>query len=306
MITIDIHHHFYPSGRDNGGRDWSVDLSLDQLDSNGIDTAIVSLPPVSSMGDPAATARAQNEWAAGLCQRYPRRFGLFASLPLLDADATVAEIAYAFDVLHADGIGLPTSDGDVWLSDPRFLPMFAELDRRGAAVFFHPYATTRCRALSLEYGGDLVTPPWLEFPTNTARLILGLLARGVPRRFPHVRFIFCHGGGTMPSILGRIAGFDGWPAVGPDKLAAAFPGGVHAGFAGLYFDLAQASDPLTFGLLRQLTPESHLLFGSDYGYFSVAHAVRQVAGLGLADGLLAAVRGGNAATLFPRFMKKTH
>ena len=301
--SIDVHHHFYPGGRDNEGRAWSPAMSLDELDRNGVTAAIASLPPVRGAdGDAgAARARQQNEWAAQVCWDHPGKLGLFASLPLHDPDAGLSEMAHAFDALGADGIGLPTNDGDTWLSDDRFLPLYKEMDRRGAVVFFHPYATSRCRDLGRAYGGELISAPWLEFPTNSARLILGLLAKGVTRRFPRIRFIFCHGGGTMPALLGRIAGFDGWDTVGPDTLERTFPGGIHAMFGGLYLDLAQACSPEMFALLRRVMPAGRLLFGSDYGYFPVAHSVRQLRELGLAGDAHAAVAGGNAAALFPRF-----
>ena len=304
---IDIHHHFAPAGQDNEGRPWSVSQTLDELGRNDVAAAIGSLPPVDrsdqapDQADHGALARRWNEWAAQLCRDHPGRLGMFAALPLRDMDAALRELDYAFGALQADGIGLPTNDGDVWLSDERFAPLLDELDRREAVVFLHPYATSGCRALGRAYGGDLISPPWLEFPTNTARLMLGLLARRVPERFPRIRFIFCHGGGTMPALLGRIAGFDGWDTVGPDRLAETFPAGIHAGFAHFHFDCAQAFAPEMFTLLRRIVPDSHLLFGSDFTYFPIAHAIRQLRALALDEATRDAVAGGNAIALFPRF-----
>ena len=51
-------------------------------------------------------ARACNEYGAKLVQDHPTRFGLFAAMPLPDVDATLKEIAYAYDTLKADGVGL--------------------------------------------------------------------------------------------------------------------------------------------------------------------------------------------------------
>ena len=302
MTIIDVHHHFCPSGRDNEGRAWSVANTIDQMDRNGVAATIGSLPPVGAATGDAGNAQARdaNEWGMRLCQDHPGRLGLLASLPLHDMDAALAELAYAYDVLRADGIGLPTNDGDVWLSDDRFMPLYEEMNRRRSVVLFHPYATSHCRELGQAYGGALISPPWLEFPTNTARTILGLLAKGVTRQFPDIRFIFCHGGGTMVALLGRIAGFDSWDSVGPEKLQETFPNGIHAEFARLYFDCAQAYAPEMFGCLRWIVPADHLLFGSDYSYFPVAHSIRELGALGLDEDTHAAVAGGNAAALFSR------
>ena len=214
---IDVHHHFNPGGKDNEGKLWSVDMALDAMDASGIAAAVASLGPVNDVGSDGRNARirASNEWGARACGDHPGRFGLFASLPLPDVDLALAEIAYAYDVLRVDGIGLSTSEGDTWLSDERYAPVLAELDRRKAVVFVHPAPTSLCRALGHAYGGDMIAPAWLEFPVNTARLILGFLVKGVTRTCPGIRFIFAHGGGLAPLLLGRVTGFSGWQTVGP-------------------------------------------------------------------------------------------
>ena len=65
-----------------------------------------------------------------LVQQYPTRFGLFAAMPLPDVDATLKEIAYCYDILRVDGVGLFTSYGDKWLGDAAFRPAMEELNRR--------------------------------------------------------------------------------------------------------------------------------------------------------------------------------
>ena len=46
---------------------------------------------------------------------HPGRFGVFAMLPLPHIDEILKEIAYAFDTLKVDGIGMMTNYGDKWL-----------------------------------------------------------------------------------------------------------------------------------------------------------------------------------------------
>ena len=57
---------------------------------------------------------------------------MFAPLSMLDIDTTLKEIAYVFDTLKADGVGLQTNYGDKWLGDPIYKPVFEELNRRKA------------------------------------------------------------------------------------------------------------------------------------------------------------------------------
>ena len=87
-----------------------------------------------------ALAREVNEYGARVVADHKGRYGFFAALPLPDVDASLREIAYALDTLKADGIGLLTSYGDLWLGDPRLRPVFDELNRRGAIVLLPPAA----------------------------------------------------------------------------------------------------------------------------------------------------------------------
>ena len=58
-------------------------------------------------------------------------------LPLPHIDASLEEIAYSFDTLKADGVGIMTSYGDKWLGYPQFAPVWEELNRRKATVYTH-------------------------------------------------------------------------------------------------------------------------------------------------------------------------
>src|ERR1019366_1430625 len=136
--------------------------------------------------------RKSNDYGAQLVKDYPGRFGLFAALPLPDQDGSLREIEYAFDVLKADGIALMTDYGDKWPGDPAFVPVFDELNRRKAIVFVHPTAPNCCTSLIPGTTGS-----WLEYLFDTARAITSFLVNGTFARFPDIRFIFCHSGGTM-------------------------------------------------------------------------------------------------------------
>ena len=298
---IDVHHHFNPTLRTNNGKPWSVAMSLDAMDRNGIARAVASIGPMAIAAERHEQVRNVSEWntwGASIVRDHPDRFGLLGALPLPHVDAAVDEIGHIYDVLRLDGVALSTSYADVWLTDDRNLPVFAELDRRQAVVFVHPSPGPRDRALSQEYGGPFVAPAWIEFPVNTARVILGLLTKGIARSFPSIRFVFAHGGGVMPLLLGRFAGFSGWEEVGPKRLQELFPDGVHGEFARFYFECAQACAPESFDLLRRVVPTSHILFGSDFSYFPMAHSVDQFDRLALDPQTRDAVGHRNAADLF--------
>ena len=117
---IDTHHHAVPPDYgawlrshdvDAGGLlipDWSPEASLEVMEAVGVETAVLSVStPGVDLGDMAEArkwARRVNDDLATVVQRYPGRFGFFATLTLPDVDGSLDELAYAFDVLHADGV----------------------------------------------------------------------------------------------------------------------------------------------------------------------------------------------------------
>jgi predicted TIM-barrel fold metal-dependent hydrolase len=300
--VVDVHHHFEPTGKNVDGTAWTIGMALDEMDRNGVTTAIGYAGPLfpDDVQSGRKKSREINEWSMQLCRAHPGRFGLFASLPLSDVAGSLTEIAYVFDVLGADGIGLATHYDGRGLGDLAFRPIFEELNRRKAVVYVHPAKAPGVTASSLSYESDLISAPWIEFPTNTARTILSLWTAGITRTLPDLRFIFCHGGGIMPILLGRIAGFSGWKTVGPDRLHEVFPDGIYAEFGKFYFELAQAYAPETVEMLLKIVPHSHLLYGSDFSYFPIAHSADLFGDLQLPVELNAQISGRNAFALLPK------
>src|SRR6476659_7444346 len=210
-FRIDVHHHFAPpawvtavKGRpllQAANTTWTPEKSMDDMDRGGVAASVVSITnPGLWFGDAPMTrdlARACNEYGAKLVQSHPTRFGLFAAMPFPDADATLAEIAYAYDTLKVDGVGLFTSYGDKWLGHPSFRPVMEELNRRKAVVHVHPTAANCCR--NLEYAPG-VAPGSLEYGTDTTRAIMGVTFSGDAARFPNIRFIWSHAGGSAPFL----------------------------------------------------------------------------------------------------------
>ena len=304
---IDIHHHFAPpawiaevKGRpllQPANTAWTPEKSIEDLDRAGSAAAVISITnPGLWFGDNQATnrvARACNEYGAKLVQQYPRRFGLFAALPLPDIDATLKEIAYAYDVLKVDGVGLFTSYGDTWLGDAAFRPAMEELNRRKAVVHVHPTAANCCR--NLEYG---TAPGSIEYGTDTTRAIIGVTFNGDTTRYPDIQFIWSHAGGSAPFLAGRI---DGASGTAKDKM----PAGFMAEAKKFYYDTAGAANRGALASLLELVSSSHILFGTDFPpggtNLDLAKAVAEL-GLFKQDDLRAIERE-NAVRLLPRLGK---
>jgi predicted TIM-barrel fold metal-dependent hydrolase len=304
---IDMHHHFAPPAwvADVTGRPllqpsntrWTPEQSIEDMDRGGVAAAVVSITnPGLWFGDPAQSrrlARACNDYGAKLVADHPTRFGLFAAMPLPDVEATLAEIAYAYDTLRVDGIALFTSYGDRWLGHAAFRPVMEELNRRKAVVTIHPTAADCCRNLAYAPG---VGPGSLEYGTDTTRAIMGVAFSGDAVRFPAIRFIWSHAGGTVPFLAGRIEG-------AANGAKEALPNGFAAELKKFYYDVAGAANRGALASLRQLVAPTQIVFGTDFPPGGTSAAVaRALADVGLFSASdLRAIDRENAARLLPRF-----
>lgn len=303
---IDVHHHIVPptwyaalkkANQDNPPMaTWSPAKSIEDMDAAGIATAITSpttpqvgfLPPAEA----ARIARESNEWARKLATDHPGRFGVFAMLPMPYVDESLREIAYAFDTLKVDGIGMMTNYGDKWLGYEQFQPVFDELNRRKAVVYTHPTGANCCVNLVRN-----VPDAAVEYGADTTRSIVNLIFSGASARYKDVNFIFSHGGGVITAIAERLR----IQMVSTPPYKGKFTREmVDHELKRFWYDTAQVSNEVTIQALAKLVPVSQILFGTDYPYRTGAeHAAGLTARFGRAD--LAAIDRGNAVRLLPKW-----
>ncbi len=301
---IDTHHHFSAPGfiaaiaaRNTNQRpleQWTPSKSIEDMDKSGVATAMISTSePSVWFGDNGAArklARECNELGVRLMADHPGRFGMFSTVPLPDVDGCLREIEYSQDTLKADGVCLMTSYQGKYPGDPAFAPVMSELNRRKAVVFFHPVKAECCKDLQPE-----LAPALIELGTDTTRAIASLIFDGTASRYPDIRFIFSHGGGTMPYLMTRFAAL----ATRPD-IAQRLPNGLLYEAQKLYYDTASLNGPYPWPTLLKLAPVSHILFGSDFPFVSAAVVAKGLSEVGLTASDLKAIERENALELFPR------
>jgi predicted TIM-barrel fold metal-dependent hydrolase len=281
--------------------DWTPNVSLEAMDKFDIATAILSVAtPGVWFGDvqeSRSLARHCNEYGADLIREHPGRFGMFGAVAFNDVDGALNEIAYALDVLKLDGIGMMTSCEDKWPGDPAFAAVFDELNRRKATVYFHPTCPP--------FAADLipgVSPSIGEFVFDTTRAVFSLLYSGTLSRCADTKFIFSHGGGTVPYLADRIASLVRRP--GASDLRALIPKGVAFELAKLYYDIVSvAGNPPSMKCLQGVASPSRLLFGTDFPYYRVEHSVEGLEKCDMSGDERTAIDRQNALDLFPRFAR---
>lgn len=301
---IDTHAHIVPpfykewlaaKNVDAGGLpipSWSAEATLDFMQANDIETSImaVSTPGVEpgDRDEARAMARKLNEFSAKVVSDHPGKFGFYATLTLPDLEGALAETAYAFDTLHADGICLHAHAKGTYLGDPKFDPLMDELNRRKAVIFVHPS----------ELPGDGIPgiPAYVaDFLLDSVRAAVNLSAKGVMERCPDIKVILSHAGGFLPYVAQRLA----ITALSEKSLEDATR--ILRRF---YLDTALASTKFSMPSLLAFADPTHITYGTDFPYGTAAMGKAFTAELDACrDADHHAINRGNAELLFPRLAR---
>jgi aminocarboxymuconate-semialdehyde decarboxylase len=169
-----------------------------------------SMPPIEDLADGMVAVdlmRLMNDGLAALTDRHADRFPAFAAaLSLHDIDAAIDEIARA-DAMGAAGFQLCTHMRGIPLDDPRFEPVFAEISRRGLAIWLHPV-----RGPAPDYPTEAKSryEIWWCFgwPYDSSVAMARLVFSGLFDRYPDLKIITHHMGAMIPYFAGRIV--QGW------------------------------------------------------------------------------------------------
>lgn len=288
-----VHRHGAPFMTLQSGM-FDVSERLAAMDAGGVDLSIISLTcPNVFWGDhatSAAAARLINDYIADVCRTHPDRFRGLASLPWQSADDAVAELDRACDALGLVGVITLANINGERLTDPAFAPVWEAIDRRGLPVLIHPTTPPGVEEMDMqEY--NLVAA--VGFMVDTTLALARMIFDGFFDRYPNLKIIAPHAGGTLPYIGGRL-----------DICHARMPAcrvriaeRPSSYLTRVYYDsVCYSQDALD--LCFNVGGASQVLFGSDY-----PHNIGDIEGcLGrvnaLPTGAVDDVRGRNAMRLF--------
>ena len=241
---------------------WDVDSHIRFMNAAGIRTSVLTMPAPQPYYDDAEESakciRRVNEVSAKVKQQYPGRFKFCASLPLPDVDVAIREAIYALDTLGADGVKLATNSRGQYLGDEVLDPLMEVLNERQAVIIIHPHRPT-------PYSEKIIATTPLamyEYPAETTRAVVNMLARNVLVRYPNLKVIVPHCGSFLPLALPRIK--SSLPAM--VKQGYMHPIDWEENLSCLYFDLAGSPTIEVLRSLLTITTPDHILYGSDYLY----------------------------------------
>jgi len=308
---IDVHFHLIPAffadavyeaGRGPAiGRfpQWTPELALETMDRFGVGVALTSLAQPGVQFFPPAEAKAMarrcNDYAAELSALWPKRFGAFGTVPMLDMAGAVAEIGYAIDTLKFAGVSLFASYDGVFLGDARFDPVMEALNARDGVVFVHPGVHPSNATLQLPWPGFM-----MEYLFDTTRAVVNLVFGGALERYPRIRFILPHAGGLVPYFAWRLSVS---PMIDP-RLRQMTQAEVFSLLKRFWYDNALSPVAQTWGALEQVADSAQIVFGTDWPFANLrvtAAAVETYEALSISPAQREAIDRGNALRLMPQF-----
>jgi predicted TIM-barrel fold metal-dependent hydrolase len=217
-------------------------------------------------GVAAALAAVGNEELAALVAEHPNRFaGWVAQAALQDGERALAAIEQAIE--HgALGVQVFTSMQGRCLDHPDYEPFFALMAELDRPVWIHPNRTVQWSDFPLtepesRYGLYART----GWPTDTAVTMCRLVYAGYLERWPELKIVVHHSGGTIPMLAGRVKlqpTFQGPEAEKVGRLERP----VLEYLKQFYADTANFGNPIALRAALEFFGVEHVLFGTDFGF----------------------------------------
>ncbi|MER6423744.1 amidohydrolase family protein [Streptomyces sp. NPDC001137] len=268
-----------------------VDVRLAAMDAQGVDVQLVSPSPshYHYWAEPQLArhiCRLANEGTAAHCAKAPDRLHGLGLIPLQHPGLAVELLDHALDQ-GLKGVEISSHAPGRELSDPAYEPLWSRAEERGALVFLHPFGCTLDERLDQWYLSNTVGQP-----TENAVALSHLIFSGVLDRHPGLKLIAAHGGGYLPTHIGRSD--HAWRAR-PDAQGCSREPSSY--LRQLHFDSLVHDPHVLRELLRAAGPE-RVLLGSDFPFdMGTDDPLGALRAADLPDHDFHAVRGGNAAAL---------
>jgi aminocarboxymuconate-semialdehyde decarboxylase len=297
-ITMDSHGNpvvHYPGDYNvmvRGHRDIAYRQTV--LDEHGVDTQVISLTTPGTHVERADVAvklaRITNDAFARVHSERPKRFVPLATLPLNDPKASVAEFERAVGELKMPGAMLFSNVNGTGLDDARFWPLYEAANDRAAVMMIHP---------TYPVGVEAMREYWLMplngFLFDTTLAASKLVFSGVVKRYPRIKWVLGHLGGTIPYLAERLD--RGFRAFKECRAHIDEPPTTYLKNHFYYDTVNFAAGPLKLAI--EFAGADRILAGSDYPHMigSIPLMLEALRGLAITDQAKAGILGANAAKI---------
>ncbi|MEU3342810.1 amidohydrolase family protein [Streptomyces sp. NPDC002144] len=268
-----------------------VAVRLTAMDAQGVDIQLVSPSPshYHYWAEPhlaEKVCRLANEGTAAHCAKAPDRLHGLGLVPLQHPDLALGLLDHALDQ-GLRGVEISSHAPGHELSDPAYEAFWSRAEETGALVFLHPFGCSLDERLDRWYLSNTVGQP-----TENAVALSHLIFSGVLDRHPGLKLIAAHGGGYLPTHIGRSD--HAWRARPDARGCEREPSSY---LKQLYFDSLVHDPQVLRELLRAVGPE-RVLLGSDFPFdMGTDDPLGALRAADLPDADFHSVRGGNAAAL---------
>lgn len=271
-----------------------MDVRKAVLEEAGVDRQIISLTAPGTLIETPERAvelsRMVNEVFANIQNEHGDHFVALATLPLNDPDASAVELERAISGLGLKGATLFSNANGVALSDRRFWPLYEKADELNVVFFIHPTYPVGVEAMT-----DYMLMPLVGFVADTTLAAASLVFSGVVEKFPNVKWVLAHLGGTVPYLAERFdRGYEAYEQCQEniDKPPSEY---LKQNF---YYDTVNF-DVKALQLAIDFAGTEHLVAGSDYPHQigSLEKMVESINQLNITAEEKAGILGENAAQL---------
>ncbi|MER8011878.1 amidohydrolase family protein [Streptomyces sp. NPDC094149] len=269
-----------------------VTARLAAMDAQGVDGQLVSPSPShyhywTDEETAEKLYRLANEATATHCSAAPDRLRGLGLVPLQHPHLIVGALDHALEQGLA-GVEISSHAPGRELSEPAYEPFWTRVEETGALVFLHPFGCTLDERLDRWYLSNTVGQP-----TENAVALSHLIFSGVLDRHPGLKVIAAHGGGYLPTHIGRSD--HAWTTRSDAGAGCAHLPSSY--LKRLYFD-SLVHDPSVLRELVRAAGPDRVLLGSDFPFdMGTRDPVGALRAARLPDADFNAVRGGNAAAL---------
>jgi aminocarboxymuconate-semialdehyde decarboxylase len=274
----------------------SVEQRFAEMDRQGIDMQVISLHfqhqhDWAERDLAARYVKLLNEKVAEQVDAHKDKLVGLGVVSLQHPDLAAEQVTHAVKSLGLKGIMMTTMIGNEEISAERFAPFWSKAEELGAVVFIHPEGFS---GGAERFAGAGALGNTLGMPLDTSVALSHMIFSGFLDRHAKAKIVLSHGGGFLPSYIGRS---DNCYVRNPQgcKTMAKAPS---AYLKDLYYDTLVYS-PENLAYLIEQVGADRLVLGTDYPFpiGSQDPVGDALAVPGLADSDLEAILSGNVTAL---------